>query len=681
MASRKPKDRPNPAAGKFSDDELNEFMSALDSEPGGDEGEAKANESDQPSDERKISVKADSAEPDTKPTVPASKPNPEKDRIDQIWDEPPAEEMKKLTKSKQSHLPWGWITTILILIAAAAVAGAFVFNRAKRFSGNNVQLQFQPVSAAASGNNVTLVLEYQNLEPVDLSRAEVTVSYPDGFTYTSYQPAADQQFHNAFNVGTIRSGQSGQITISGTMIGAVDDSLDFSATLSYRPSTFNSDFQTKTATTVKITSSSLNVDLTGPAQLAPGAVGTWTITYKNTAARDLSNIQITVDYPTCLTIISTKPQADEGTNLWRVATVPKDGQGTITFSGSCNGNLGDSLPISVKAGLINASNTVDLQDTQSLLVVLVKTGLTTSIAINGSTDPVVIQPGDTLNYLVRVSNDTDLEVSNLSVTAKITGAAVDLTKLTGDNQPVINQNSWRWSKDNLTALADLKPGQSVTLTFSAPTLTNLAVKTDSDRDQHVTLTVDMTTPSWGANTNQATQPTSTMVTKIATVLKLNAEARYYDEQGLKLGSGPVPPIVGQTTSYEAFWTVMNTTSDVNNLVVSATLPNNVLWTGQNLNRDAGDLTFDATTREVRWTLNTLPAGTGSRLPELTASFQVAITPTADQLGTVPQLVGSTTAAATDSYTRQAINVTSPSLSTDVPTDAQAGGEGRVVAGQ
>ena len=71
-----------------------------------------------------------------------------------------------------------------------------------------------------------------------------------------------------------------------------------------------------------------------------------------------------------------------------------------------------------------------------------------------------------------------------------------------------------------------------------------------------------------------------------------------------VGSGPLPPQVGKTTSYRVTWTVANTTSDAATLVVSARLPNSVLWTGKNPTRDAGDMSYDPVTRMVQWRRDT-----------------------------------------------------------------------------
>ncbi len=680
MAKSKAKVPRQPSANKPSSRELADFIAELKDEKAAEDstepiGETAADEEETELSVRKVPVTKEKGGRRRKPKV-ETVPD---DHLDEVFTAQPPEAMQRLTKSRASGWPWGWIVTGLAVLAAASLTGFFVFTKSKKFTGTNVQLQFQPVGDVASGATVTLTIEYQNLEPVDLTKGELTVEYPEGFTYSGATPQPTNDFHNDFSIGTIRSGRAGRVSITGTLIGSVGTSREFRATLTYRPSTFNSDFQQKTSTTVKITSSILSVQVAGPTQLAPGASATWTVAYKNTADRDLPNVQIEAVYPEGLTVAKTDPPAQERSALWRISKVSTGASGTINITATANGAVGDSLPLVIRTGVLGRDNAVDLQDEQTILIILVKTGVSTTIAVNGSTDPVSIDPGETLNYSIHVANTSDAELANLTITAGLDGSAMKPETLSSDSRGVVKNTTVTWTKDQAPALAALKPGQDLTLTFSLGTRSPLTAPTDGDRNQRITTTVSIGSPTLGTNTNQARTPSTVAVTKINTVMKLTAEARYYDIQGQPVGSGPVPPTVGRTTTYHLSWAVANATNDASGLTVSATLPTTVLWTGQNVARDAGDIAFDPATRTVRWTLNTVPAGTGSRWPALTAGFDVSITPTADQAGTVPVLLNDSTAAATDSFTGHALTATAPTLATDVPTDAQAGGQGKVQA--
>lgn len=681
MAKPKEKTPRESSPKKPSSRELADFVAELEQDdeaagpgdPIGETGSVDDDEAEQTA--RKVPVTAEKSGSRRKPKVETVTD----DSLDEVLSAQPPTAMQLLTKSKTSGWPWGWIVTGLAVLAAASLTGFFVFTKSKKFTGTNVQLQFQPVNDVASGATITLTVEYQNLEPVDLTKGELTVEYPEGFTYTDAAPQPTNDFHNDFSLGTIGSGRAGRVSITGTLIGSVGTSRDFSATLTYRPSTFNSDFQQKTTTTVKITSSILSVQIAGPTQLAPGASATWTVTYKNTADRDLPDVQIEAVYPDGLTVAKTDPSAQERSALWRINKVGTGASGTIRITATANGAIGDSLPLVIRTGVLGRENSVDVQDEQTILIILIKTGVSTTVAVNGSTDPISIDPGETLNYSVHVANTSDAELTNATITAALDGAAMKPDTLASDSRGAVKNSTVTWTKDQAPALAALKPGQDLTLTFSVGTRSPLTVQADGDRNQRITATVSASSPALGTNTNQAQNPPAVAVTKINTVMKLTAEARYYDVQGQPVGSGPVPPTVGRTTTYHVGWTVANATNDAAGLTVSATLPSTVLWTGQQVTRDAGDIVFDPATRTVRWTLNTVPAGTGSRFPALTAGFDVSITPTADQVGTVPVLLNDSAAAAADSYTGHSLTAAAPTLAADVPTDAQAGGQGKVQA--
>lgn len=671
MAKRTTDKISEPPKPKYSDGDIAEFVTALESD-----------------DQREVVTDIDGlAIADKRKIIAEQAPALKRKRgragsdetdVNSVLKPQPAEEMQRLTRSKR-NFPWGWVIGIIALLAVVSVAGFFVFNRAKKFSNTNVQVSFRPMVAAVSGSAYTVTVEYQNNEPVDLLDVELAVSYPEGFTYLSSEPAAAKEFSNAFMLGTLRSGQAGKVTMVGTIIGAVGEARDFSATMTYRPSNFNSEFQQKTTSQTTISASILSVAFTGPTQLSPGASGTWTVAYENTSDRDLNDVQMSATYPDGFTVTATKPTAQERSAVWSFEKIAKGAKGTIVISGTVDGTIGDTLPLKISAGLLTATNTIDIQDEQSLLVILVKTGVTTTVAVNGSADPVAVDPGAMLNYTVRVTNSSDVELNNVTISITLDGLALDLAKLSNDSKASVKDNVLTWSKDQLAALTSLKPAQAVPVSFAVGTKSAMTVATDADRNPNVTATINVTSPGLVSNTNSASLPATVVLTKVATQLSLTASARYYDDQGIAVGSGTITPTANVASNYRVIWSIVNTTSDATAMVVSARLPNNVLWTGKNLSRDAGDLVFDATTRTVRWTLNTVPAGTGGSLPTLKAYFEVSITPTPEQVGTVPILIETSTATATDSYSNKALTSPAATLTTELLGDPKAAGAGIVVA--
>ncbi len=128
---------------------------------------------------------------------------------------------------------------------------------------------------------------------------------------------------------------------------------------------------------------------------------------------------------------------------------------------------------------------------------------------------------------------------------------------------------------------------------------------------------------------------------IASTFPLNAEARYYTALGDQIGIGPLPPKIGETTSYWIVWTVGPIESGLKSLTMSTTLPAHVRATGKFASPFGG--TFSPDGKLVSWSVPSLPA-TG----EITTfAFEVTFTPTKGQKGTSAQLVGESTASAID----------------------------------
>ena len=151
-----------------------------------------------------------------------------------------------------------------------------------------------------------------------------------------------------------------------------------------------------------------------------------------------------------------------------------------------------------------------------------------------------------------------------------------------------------------------------------------------------------------------------------------AEARYYSESGDQLGIGPLPPQVGQQTSYWIVWTVGPTETDLSQLTLKTTLPQEVTATGKYASGIQGSFVTDGS--HVSWTIPSLPATGGS---EATFAFEVALKPSVIDRGHSVRLVNSSTASAVETNTNAAVEALAASDTTDLPSDQKAKGEGMV----
>ncbi len=622
----------------------------------------------------KRAVRVDAPEDDETPGVPKLESAAEQELAEVLSPQATTgvDDRKTFMRAKKRS-PWVFIVLGLVLLAGLTVVGLLFFTRGATFDAQQVELSFVVPEQVASGDSLSISIRYHNNEAVGIRTGRLSVSYPDGFTVDTTSPEATGDAHGTFEIGAVAAGAVGEVTIHGKILGQVGDTAKFQATLSYRPENFSSDFEATASRDVAISSSTVALSMTGPTKVAPGGTGSWTVTYENTSDEDLQNLQIAVTAPTDLTITGGTPKPTEGKLTWRVGTVKAGQKGTIVFTGKTLGAAGDSLDFSATAVLVNGTAT-EQQATTTFLTTIVASALTVSVAANGVDTNSTIKPGDAIGYAIRIENKGDAEVTEAQVMATFNGQLFNLAARQDQAKGDLKDSTITWTKKLVPGLATIAPGDVVTILLTVPSVAPVPAKGDADRNPQGSVSVAFQSPD--IPTGQI--PPTVLITKVATTMTFGADARYYTDAGATLGTGPIPPKVGQTTTYRVTWTASSTTNDVSSFTATAVLPTSVLWTGKNISRDAGDITFDPVSRTITWSINKIPGGTGSRYPILTASFEVSITPAADQVGSVVVLTESSTATGTDAFTSEKVSATISSLTTDIPNDPYGAGDGAVL---
>ena len=155
-------------------------------------------------------------------------------------------------------------------------------------------------------------------------------------------------------------------------------------------------------------------------------------------------------------------------------------------------------------------------------------------------------------------------------------------------------------------------------------------------------------------------------------LAFKAAARFFAETGDQLGVGPLPPKVGEPTSYWIVWTVGPTEADLKNLILQTTLGAGVRATGKFAAPVAGD--FSADGAQVIWSIPFLPA-TG-QVPA-TFAFEIEYTPTLAERSRVGVLIQKSSARAMDAESETVFEATAAAQDTNLIFDSKATGRGRV----
>jgi hypothetical protein len=165
---------------------------------------------------------------------------------------------------------------------------------------------------------------------------------------------------------------------------------------------------------------------------------------------------------------------------------------------------------------------------------------------------------------------------------------------------------------------------------------------------------------------------NTILSKVNSDLKFNEEVRYFSEDNIAVGSGPLPPKVGQTTSFKVYWNLTNNLHELNNLRLESALPDYVTWNDKN-RTTVGNIYYDESGRKVVWEIGRLPVS----VYEAGAEFNISITPVESDRNKVLVLIPGTNIEATDSETNSTISKVGKAKTTKLEDDPIAVGDGRV----
>jgi len=159
-------------------------------------------------------------------------------------------------------------------------------------------------------------------------------------------------------------------------------------------------------------------------------------------------------------------------------------------------------------------------------------------------------------------------------------------------------------------------------------------------------------------------------TKINSKLVVSQKGYFQDE--VFGNSGPVPPKVGEETTYTITWLAKNYFNDIKNAKVKAVLPANVELTGKIFPEgESPKFAFDNKSREIIWMIKdseTMEAGTGILNTAPIISFQVALKPTSGQKGKVAQIISEATISGEDQWTETIIEENASAVDTSLPDD-------------
>lgn len=534
----------------------------------------------------------------------------------------PAEYRVFTRKKKKNH--WGLIF-FLALLFAASVSGYYYWNQQyPGFQGESAELSVKGTEQAISGDEVSYDLTYKNNDQVTLTKMELSVQWPDGFYFNQATSEPADQGATTWKLPDLTAGQEAKFNIQGQLVGTKDQEQQIIFRLSYQPENFSSDFQVKQVVTTKITDTKLDLVVTSSDKVLAGQDIEIKAVFKNITKETLFDLQADLTLPPDMEVTSLEPELIEGS--WK-GDLPSGEEIAITAKGKIFNDATGNQDWIVEIGQIKDDQVRRLMKSVKKMT-LVNPNFSIDLKINGRNKDFQSDWGETLNYELSLTNNSGSDLSDVRASVLMDSSILDLGSWQGNGR--LEDNKVIFDKTSNDVLANMPAGQQQTFQWSvAITKAEQQGKVSVDNVAQVTLE--------GLSGWQQTSPL--ILVSVGEGLSFRQGA-YYNLGGQQVGSGQLPPEVGQKTKYLIVWSLDNGNNDFASVNVSAVLPPNVEFSSEG-NIDEGSLTYDETARRVSWQLDDF----SSLLLPLQATFEIQLTPTKDDLGQVVTLVNQSSVVA------------------------------------
>ena len=561
------------------------------------------------------------------------------------------------------------IASIVFCLIAVGLGAYLFFNGANLISANNIDINISGPVSIPGGAPVTFNIQVTNKNNVDLESADLAVDFPAGTT----DPADSTQELKTYRelLGDIKAGNSAQKAVAAIMFGEENLQKQIAVSVTYKVKGSTTLFTKKTSYDVLINSSPIVVTVDSYTEITSGQEFDLKVKLKSNSQDILKNVLLKGNYPFGFTFISSsiKPLSDNAT--WKIGDIPPGAERTITIHGKVQGEDGETRVFHFLAGAQSSTDPKSI-GTQYMTVdhtmTMQKPFVSLGIAINNTDGPndFVGQFGQNERVTIKWFNNLPTTVSNMVITAKLSGSAYDKTAVYPD-QGYFNSatNEIVWNQQTTSGFESVGAGESGEVSFSL-----IPKDTSTAANPLVNPVVTVTAGVAGNRTEGQSVPEklsslATRTTRVSSNVALTG--RVLRTIGPFVNMGPIPPKVEQSTSYTVVWTVDNTSSAVNNAQVIAGLPPYVKWLGQ-VSPSTEDVTYDENSGVVTWNIGNVNTYTLNSSRRREVYFQISFMPSINQADQTISLVNQSTLTATDSFTGAQLQSKQDYLTTRFSTD-------------
>lgn len=535
---------------------------------------------------------------------------------------------------------------IAFLILIAAISGIVGFwNWQKNiYSKEILKLEILGREEATVAEDFEYTVKYKNNGNVRLEEPRLIFEYP------KYSIVEDGILRKEITLEDIYPGQEQTFNFKVRLLGKEGETRAAKASLSYQPKNLKARYESATTFTTQMKSVPFTFEIDSPSKVESGKDFRFRLNYFSNVNYPLSNLRVVTEYPADFEFVESTPRGLEK-NEWEIGLLNKAEGGRVEILGKLSGEVGEEKIIRATLGSWWDGEFVVLKEAIKGIEVT-RPSLYIWQQINGNPQ-YVASPGGWLHYEIFFKNIGEEDLTNLFLVSKLEGEAFDFQTIKSDlGDFELGDNSIVFDWRRIPRLQYLAPMEEAKVEFW------INLKEEFGISKNPTL----------RNKIFLSQAKEEFITKVNSEITLSQKG--YFQEDVFGNQGPLPPEIGETTTYTIIWQIKNYYNDMKNVKVKAILPKQVQLTGKIFpEEESQKFAFDSQSREIVWAIGDLVTGQGVITPASNISFQIALTPDASQKDETPQLIGEAKITGEDQWTREIVEAKTPAITTALPDDS------------
>jgi len=566
---------------------------------------------------------------------------------------------------------------IMVAIAAVAAIGALAFLAYTLWkpgiqpSDKNIDLMVNIPVSVPSGAKTIVALEVRNRNSVALEYATLVVTYPEGTK--QYVDGKLASIHEEKKMlGTITAGNKSNYNKEVVFFGqeSVDQQVSFR--IEYRFAGTNAIFSKEASRPIRLSSSPIDLTVETLKEINAGQTLDLAITARANTLVGIDDIVLTIEYPQGFDFVDATPKPTYGNNTWKIGSLKSGDKFTLRLRGVVTGEEASTKVFRTTIGVASERQEREVatvyQEKQNE-VSIKQPFIGISLFFDGK--PVgesVANFGQQITGRVDYNNNLQAKILNVQIEVKLSGTAFDRTTVSaggGGYYRSIDRTIF-WDERGKPDLTLLETGSNGSVDFSFlpyPSVSGGVIL------RNPVVTAEITVRGKRVSETGVPEEIKTVVVKN---VRLTSEAQFTTRAVYSTGPfvnrGPIPPIVEQETTYTVIWSIINTSNDLRDATVRATLPVYARW-NSSVSPMSENVSYNSTTHEVVWTPGDIPAGTGIGASSAKqVAFQVVFLPSITQYGATPALLTEHVFTAQDAYTLHELRQTKDAVTISLSTD-------------